>query len=171
MQAPLRQQLVHQRAKPLIVSPLSEMDQLVYHNVLQAGHRFLRQLKIQPDAAGVPVARPPAGLHLPDPQILDRHTSFPLPFGEERRQLVAELAAVPLIEHCLPGVSIITWPSAQLHCRIVEQMNSRAAIVFKHFEPVAPTLKVIAFAGHQLPLRLAFLLLKFSLLPTNPSQT
>ena len=51
----------------------------------------------------------------------------------------------------------------------VKQMNSWWAVALGYVDPVTPTFKVMALTSHELPLRLAILLLEFRLLPANPS--
>lgn len=56
---PERHKLIHQTGEAVVVMTLQQMRQLMNNDVLQAMHRLLNQLQIQPDAAGCGV------LHVP----------------------------------------------------------------------------------------------------------
>ena len=70
--SPLRQVLIKQPGKALVVMTLKQMCQLVYQDVLQALHWFFCQLQIQPNAPGFDVARALFGLHTLDAPNVDR---------------------------------------------------------------------------------------------------
>lgn len=46
-----------------------KVDHFMYKDIFQAVHRLLHKLQIEPDPAGVGVARSPPGLHPPDSPI------------------------------------------------------------------------------------------------------
>ena len=109
---PLGHELVHKIPKPIIVTAFDQVDHLMHHDVLNAGRCFFHQFKIQPDSAGVPVERPPAGLHLPDANLGDPRADLRFPFCEKRRHPAAELMAIPLMKYSLPLVPAGTWANA-----------------------------------------------------------
>ena len=166
--APLRHVPIHQIPKPLIVTAFDEVHHFVHKDVLEARRLLLHQFKIQPDSAGLLVARPPAGLHPLDADLSDSHSGPGFPFCEQRGQAGAKLSAVPSIEHGLPGRPIGTRANAQRHRRVVRQANQRPTAALEHVQPVAPAFEVMTFPGYELSLGLAILLRKFRLLSTDP---
>ena len=106
--APLRHAVVYEVPKPVVVSAFDDVHQFVRYDVLEARYLFLRQFKIQPDSAGILIARPPKRLHLLDSNLTDPDSNLRFPFRQERWQTPAELTAIPSIEDSLAGISIGT---------------------------------------------------------------
>ena len=65
--------------KPLGVSSLDQVHHLVNHDVFQARHRLLGQLRIQPDTPCFRVASAPSGLHPADPPVDHRDADPRMP--------------------------------------------------------------------------------------------
>ncbi len=78
----------------------------MHNNVFETGRGFLHEFKIQPDASGAPVARAPAGLHLPDANFAYPYPDLLFPFIDNCGQAFAELIAIPALKHIRPPVAI-----------------------------------------------------------------
>ena len=104
VQAPLRHKRIHQIPKPIIVTRLNQMYHLMHKNVSQTHSRFFGEFQIDPDTPIFHIAGPPAGLHFLNANLGDLRTDFSFPFGEQWRQLVAELAAIPAMKYRFPGI-------------------------------------------------------------------
>ena len=89
-------------AKLIVVPPFQQMHHLMYQNILQALHWFLRQLQIEPDAPRLDITAPPFRLHLSDAPPSNRYTHNRLPFGDKVRNPFLEDSTIPLIQHQLP---------------------------------------------------------------------
>ena len=87
---PQRQMLVHHLGKKMVVTPLDEVDELMDDQVLETPRGLLRKLEIQPDSAGIHAARAPLGLHLLDAPVGCANSKLGSPFGQERRNKLAQ---------------------------------------------------------------------------------
>jgi hypothetical protein len=74
MQAPLRQVLVHDRCKVIIMMALDEMHEFVNNDIFETLHRLLSEFEIQPDATSFDATGAPLGFHLLDAPVSDLNT-------------------------------------------------------------------------------------------------
>ena len=82
------------------------MHHFVHENVHQTGTGLLRQFEIEPDAFGFNITGAPECFHFLDSHVFDGHAQLRSPFGDERRQLIAEVAAILAVKHRFPRLSV-----------------------------------------------------------------
>ena len=70
----MRHMLVHDGDETIVMMLFDEMRKFVNDNVLQALYRFLYELEVQPDPAGLEVAGAPLCFHLFDAPLCDLNT-------------------------------------------------------------------------------------------------
>ena len=104
--APLGHETVHQSLKPGIVTTLYQVNHFMHEHIFQTERRFFDKFEIQPDASRVDIAGSPKRLHSSDTHLGSRDPDSRLPLGEKRRQLIAEFAAIPSIQHGLPHIPV-----------------------------------------------------------------
>ena len=85
----------------------------MHNDLLQAGCRLLGQFQIQPEAPGVRVTRPPAGLHPADAHLVVVRTERGFPFGVQSGQASAQPAAIPTLEDGFTGFTRSTRAHTQ----------------------------------------------------------
>ena len=70
----------------------------------EAGRALLNELQVHPDPPGLDDPGSPAGLRPFDAPVRDGHSDLRLPLGEELRDLLARLPAIPPAQH---GVALL----------------------------------------------------------------
>ena len=143
----------------------------MHQDVLDTSSRLLGEFDIQPDPARVCIATAPASLHLSDACLTDCDSDLTLPLVEKRRNLFAELAPVPFLNHDFTLLNRGPGSHKQLHCPVVRQMHKRWSVVLDDVQAIAIAKEEMAFATQVLALRLPLLLIEVSLLPADPSQS
>ena len=98
---PIGHELIHQGYEMLVMGGFHEMHHLMDHQVFQAFAWFLRQLAVEPDAAGGGIAAAPPGFHPLHVHLthLNAHDRFPVDY--QRRHRLPELIPIPGLNNLL----------------------------------------------------------------------
>jgi hypothetical protein len=89
------QVLIHQGDEPVAVLRLAEVGHLLHEDVLQAVRVFCGEFEVERDVVCLAVAGAPLGLHPSDAPTRDGSSGDRFPHGDEWRDPLAQLLALP----------------------------------------------------------------------------